>query len=383
VSDSSASTEAPDIPPSFRDAPPPRPTITWTGVGLAAVCWILYGLFYTFFIARQEPNAPFLGLLLGQLFYSLVLGLWSLPVWWVTVRTMDRVHWGWTLTAHLVLGPAYAWTGLESYLLLFRTWIGPTAVAEMEANYQWILFGNLTIYAVQFAVYHLVRSVQRLRWHEQQAAEYAAVARERELAALKAQINPHFLFNTLNLISATVHTAPEEARNMISALSELLRYALQSTHADSVSLREEVDFVKSYLDLESQRFSDRLEVNYDLAASAEAMDVSVPPMILQPLAENAIKHGISPSAEGGTIALSIDRTNEHLRVCVEDTGVGPDGPVLPENGAAPDDDAASSGSGVGLSNTSRRLQHAFGPRAALRTDSIDPHGFRVWFHIPL
>jgi sensor histidine kinase YesM len=339
------------------------------------VCWVLYALFYTFFIARQEPSAPLFGLFLGQLFYSLVLGLYSIPVWWITVRAMDRRHWGWTLAVHLLLGPLYAWLGLESYLAVFRLWIGPTAIAEVEANYQWIVFGNLTIYAVQFAVYHLVRSVQRLRWREQQAAEYAAMARERELAALKAQVHPHFLFNTLNSISATVHADPEEARDMITDLAHLLRYALDSTGENTVPLRQEIDFARAYLDLEAHRFSDRLTVKYDIGPNPADLDTPVPPMVLQPLVENAIKHGIGPSADGGTVALRVGRDDGVLRVSVADTGVGPDGDVTVTNGA-------SDTNGVGLANTNQRLIHAFGPNAHLHTESRSPHGFRVWFEIP-
>lgn len=366
-----------DEPPSpFEDAAPPRPSITWTGAGLAAACWLLYALFYTFFIARQEPAAPLLSLFIGQTLYSITLGLYSVPVWWITVRQMDRMHWGWVVGAHLLLGPLYSWIGIESYLGLVRSLAGPTAVGEMEANYQWILFGNYTIYAVQFAIYHLVRSVQRLRWREQQAAEYAALARERELAALKAQIHPHFLFNTLNSISATVHVDPEEAREMISDLAHLLRYALDSTDEDTVPLHEEVDFARAYLDLEARRFSDRLQVEYDVGPNRSDLDTPVPPMVLQPLVENAIKHGIGPSADGGTVTLRVARHNGALRVCVEDTGVGPDSeaPLANRN----DED-----SGVGLVNTNRRLTHAYGPEAKLHTEARSPQGFRVWFDVPV
>jgi len=393
-----ASDDAPvadDALPLDVDRPaPPRPRITATGVGLAALGWGLYALLYTFFIARQDPGPPFASLFLGQLTLALICGAYSVPVWWGTVRQMDRTHWGWVLAAHVGIAPGYAWLSVETYLAAMRGLAGPSVAREIAANYQWILYGTLTVYALQFTIYHLVRSVQRLRWREQQAAELAAVARERQLAALKAQINPHFLFNSLNLISATVHTAPEDARNMIAALSDLLRYALRSTDADRVALREEIGFVQAYLDLEAQRFSDRLQVRYDIAVGGDALDVPVPPMVLQPLAENAIKHGIAPREDGGTVTLSVRPVEERLRVCVEDTGAGPDGPVLPNNGleGAGNGSALSGGSatgggasapgGVGLANTTRRLQHAFGDAAALHTEPVSPHGFRVWFDVP-
>ena len=374
------------------DAPgtgsPPRPRITWTGVGMAAVCWLLYALFYAFFIARQSPEAPFAGVLVGQTLFAVVMAAASVPAWWITVRRMDDMHWGWTVAAHAVLGPLYAWGTLTVYLATMEAFFGTTVTSDIRSNFQWILFGNLTVYAVQFAIYHLVRSVQRLRWREQQAAEYAALARERELAALKAQVQPHFLFNTLNSISATVPLAPEQAREMIADLAHLLRHALDSTERHRVPLRDEIAMVRSYLDLEARRFSDRLSVTYAIDASDETLDMPVPPMVLQPLVENAIKHGIAPQARGGTVTLRVKQHNGTLRVCVEDTGVGSSSPngvsgaVIDGNDAG-SHDTPEEGAGVGLPNTARRLTHAFGPEAALHTEAVDPHGFRVWFTLPL
>jgi sensor histidine kinase YesM len=353
--------------------PPPKPRITWTGIGLAAVGWTLYALLYTFFIVRQEPEAPFIFLFLGQLIYSLILALYSVPVWGITVREMDSVHWGWVLGAHLLISPLYSWCGLESYLAVIQWMAGSRATAEVEANYQWVLYGTLVVYAVQFALYHLVRNVQRLRQKERQATELLAVAREQQLAALKAQVNPHFLFNTLNSISATLKEDPDQAREMIAKLASLMRYALDSADRDRVSLREEIDFVRRYLDLERHRFSDRLEASVDVELEDdEALDTPVPPMVLQPLVENALRHGIAPSEEGGRAAVRISENGDQIRVRVEDTGVG----------AEPDAPLADPDGGTGLVNTSTRLKRTFGPDAALHTAPNDPSGFAVWFSIP-
>ena len=358
---------APDV-----QASPPKPRITWKGIGIAAGLWLLYALLYTSFIARQEPDAPFAALLFGQLVYVLLLGLYSVPVWWLTVREMHDLHWGWALGTHFVLAPLYAWGGLESYLALVRGMAGADATAQMEANYQWILFGNLTIYAVQFAVYHLVTSVQRLRWREQQATELLARTREQELAALKAQINPHFLFNTLNSISATLKQDPDEAREMIARLAGMMRYALDSAERNLVPLREELDFARQYLALERHRFSDRLDAQVVVAVDEEALDRPVPPMVLQPLVENALRHGIAPSEEGGSVRVTVTSENDRLTVRVTDTGVGP----------PTEDPLSSDGEGVGLANTSARLERTYGPDAALQTALNDPSGFSVWFTLP-
>ena len=351
---------------------PPKPRITWTGIGLAAAGWMLYALLYTFFVVQQSPNAPFLGVFAGQLAFAFVLGLYSVPVWWLTVREMDRMHWGWTVGVHLLLGPLYAWGGLESYLFIIRTAFTASAAAEIEAQYQWIVFGNLTVYAIQFALYHLIRNVQRLRQKEQQATELLALAREQQLAALKAQVNPHFLFNTLNSISATLKRNPERAREMIAKLSGMMRYALDGPDRDLVPLREEIDFTRRYLDLERHRFSDRLEAQVDVDADADALDTPVPPMVLQPLVENALRHGIAPREEGGSVTVEVATEDDGLDVRVEDTGVGPDDK----------DPLSDSTDGTGLATTSTRLERTFGPDAALHTAENDPTGFTAWFSIP-
>ena len=366
---------APDIDDFPRDLdvqPPPKPTITWTGVGLAAGGWLLHALLYTLFIVRPEPSPPFVPVLIGQVVNSLILALYSVPVWWITVRQMDRYHWGWILGAHVLIAPLYAWLAVDSYLIIIRHLGGPGAVNEILSNYQWILFGTLTVYAIQFALYHLVRNVQRLRQKEQQATELLALAREQQLAALKAQINPHFLFNTLNSISATLKQDPDQAREMIAKLSHLLRYALDGAQQDQVPLREEIDFARRYLDLERHRFSDRLDAQVQVDAPEAALDRPVPPMILQPLVENALRHGIAPSEDGGTVRLNVVTQNDRIAVRVEDTGVGPDS----------DAPLSEESDGVGLANTSARLQRTYGPDAALHTAANDPTGFVVGFSLP-
>jgi LytS/YehU family sensor histidine kinase len=215
---------------------------------------------------------------------------------------------------------------------------------------------------------------------------------------------------------------------MLADLADLFRYVLDRAAADAVPLKDELEFAKSYLDLEAHRFHDRLDVRYDIDAPEDALDVRVPPIILQPLVENAIKHGISPSEDGGTISVSVTRESaarlaslpatqadgrpddepsangggqpegppngpvdgDLLRVEVLDTGIGPDdsfepGPVGSSNHAGrvlPSGNGAASSDGVGLTNTNRRLLHHFGSLARLYAEPVSPNGFRVWFHLP-
>ncbi len=218
-------------------------------------------------------------------------------------------------------------------------------------------------------MYHALRILHRLRVKEKQAAELQALAKESELAALKAQINPHFLFNTLNSMNAMVKRDPEETRNMIIQLGDLLRYALDSSRRDLVMLEEELAFSKAYLQLESHRFADRLAVEFDIAPGLE--HVLIPPMVLQPLVENAIKHNIGRREEGGEITIRVTAADEQVHIMVEDKGRGE---MLHQ---------VTSKTGIGLSNTTSRLEKRLGPAAALRTEDLRPTGFRVSFSVPL
>ena len=349
----------------------PKPRITGAGVGIASGLWMLYTVLLSAVITQAE-GAPFVGVLIGQSLESLIMALASLPIWWLVVREMDTMHWGWILAAHLVLTPLYTWGTVEAFIGTARLGAPEGTAETLVSRYPWLLVTHATLYIIQFAIYHLVRNVQRLRLKEQQATELLATAREQELAALKAQVNPHFLFNTLNSISATLKRDPEQAREMIAKLSGMMRYALDGSDRDHVPLRDEIDFTRRYLDLERHRFSDRLEAFVAVDADEDALDTPVPPMVLQPLVENALRHGIAPSEEGGTVTVEVTAENDRLDVRVEDTGIGSDG----------EDPLSASDDSTGLANTDTRLQHTYGPDAALHTAENDPTGFTVWFSIP-
>lgn len=349
----------------------PKPQITWRGIGIATGLWLLYTVLLAAIVTRAE-DASFVGAFLGQLFEGLILALASVPVWWLVVRQMDGLHWGWIVTAHLLIVPFYAWGTVEAFIGTARLGAPEETVETLLGRYPWLIVSHGTLYVIQFAIYHLVRNVQRLRMKEQQTTELLATAREQQVAALKAQVNPHFLFNTLNSISATLRRNPEQAREMIAKLSGMMRYALDGSEQDLVPLREEVDFARRYLDLERHRFSDRLEAHVEIEADEETLDTPVPPMVLQPLVENALRHGIAPSEEGGTVTVQVTTENDRIEVRVEDTGVGPED----------DDPLSASEDSTGLSNTSTRLEHTYGPDAALHTAENEPTGFTVWFSVP-
>ncbi len=188
--------------------------------------------------------------------------------------------------------------------------------------------------------------------------------------ALVSQINPHFLFNTLNTISSLIRIDPDTARTLLLKLSRILRRRLK-TEAHFVSLKEELDFMDDYLDIEVARFGrDKLHIVKEIAPGAT--EVVVPSMILQPLVENAIRHGIVPKIEGGTVTLRASRQNHWLTLEVKDDGVG-----IP-----PGKRNEVYGSGIGIRNVTERLRVLFGDHFVFKVQSQPGSGTSVSFEIP-
>jgi LytS/YehU family sensor histidine kinase len=213
----------------------------------------------------------------------------------------------------------------------------------------------------------------------QRQAEAAELALARaELRALRAQINPHFLFNALTTIRYFVRTDPPTARQLLLDLSQILQRALRSEQF--VPLRDEMDYVRSYLALEKARFNDRLQIEWTMAAD-DCLDQPVPVLILQPIVENAVLHGISPKPGGGQIHISIQYENGCLRLLVEDNGTGFDPCKLDE--ILSSEAAESQDSCIGLRNVDGRLRALYGSQHTLSIQSEVGRGTRVQITIPV
>jgi two-component system LytT family sensor kinase len=196
------------------------------------------------------------------------------------------------------------------------------------------------------------------------------------MEALQNQINPHFLFNTLNSVSSLVRFDPDTARELIIKLATILRRLLSSTDA-FVPLNEEVEFIDNYLDIEVVRFGrDKLHVVKELDPSS--LEVLVPSMLLQPLVENSIKHGLSSKVEGGSIFLRSRLTRRHVIVEVEDDGVGMGGAQ-----SAGKDNGVSTHSGIGMANIAERLKVLYGTAARMTVDSQPGKGTLVRLRLPI
>ncbi len=311
---------------------------------------------------------------------SVTLGDWyvwavlSLPIIWFARRfPLHRRNWPQVvvihLTASLVVSVAYVFVRaavgqLQNPLLGVTTTFWGTAEKLFLKN----SFLNLLIYWIIVSVSLAFDYYRKFRDREVRAADLERRLAEARLMALQMQLNPHFLFNTLHTISALVHRDVEQADRMIVRLSELLRAALENTGAQEVPLREELDFLRRYLEIEQTRFGDRLEVRFELAP--DTADALVPNLILQPIVENAIRHGIEPHRRHGIITLRARREADRLVLEVEDNGAGlTAGP--PQR------------LGVGLTNTRDRLEHLYGSRQRLEFHPAAAAGLQVRVVLPL
>ncbi len=224
----------------------------------------------------------------------------------------------------------------------------------------------LTISGLVTLYYHSVESARQAQLVAERAQRQAA---EAQLTLLQSQLEPHMLFNTLAHLRVLIKLRPDDAQQMLDQLIAYLRATLQASRAESHSLRAEFERLRDYLALMQVRMGSRLRVELNLPE--ELAELQVPPLLLQPLVENAIKHGLEPALEGGVLRVSAGRSPEHLTLTVEDGGVG--------LGAAP----TSNGTGFGLEQVRERLQTRYGSASRLSLNARQPHGCVAELRIPL
>jgi two-component system, LytTR family, sensor kinase len=233
-------------------------------------------------------------------------------------------------------------------------------------NFDWEMMTYWALVGVTHALrYHYEAQDRALR-----ASQLETRLVEAQLQTLQRQMQPHFLFNTLNAISALMHRDVEAADQMIARLSDLLRMSLDMVGTQEVSLKEELDFLAKYVEIEQTRFQDRLSVVYEVQPAA--LDALVPNLLLQPLVENSIKHGIGPRSGPGRVAIRAVRHEHELELEVRDDGVGLSASRLSDFNR-----------GVGLANTRSRLQHLYGAQHRFEFRQPAEGGLTVRIVIPL
>jgi len=230
---------------------------------------------------------------------------------------------------------------------------------------------DILIYLVTMSASVAFAHYRKSRERARHAIELEARLAQAKLQALRMQVNPHFLFNTLNAISTLVHTDPRLADDMITDLGELFRGSLESSDKQEISLGRELELLDRYLAIEQRRFGDRLQVQRDIAS--EVLNVFVPTLILQPLVENAIRHGIEPQSAGGKIEIRAAREGGKLRLSVANSGKKP---------VDFSTQRKSDRQGIGLSNTQERLQQLYGIEQAFSVGQSKLGGWVVEIEVP-
>jgi two-component system LytT family sensor kinase len=366
---------------SIRGAEPFRRSTMW--VVIFGV-WTVLGLLYTsqlYLGLRSEGMShSFWRLLVWQL-----VGCWlpwavvTPPILWLGRRfPLEKSVWARSLFIHLPVCVVIA--ALHTAWFAFLT-IEIKPFDEMSkpiafSNMFWGRFTSqfhleLIVYGMILGIGYAIDYYGKYRERETRASQLEAQLAQAQLQALKMQLHPHFLFNTLNGIAGLVRDNKNKiAVQMIAGLSDLLRHTLENSGKQEVSLREELEFLELYLDLQQMRFPDRLNVQMRIAP--EALDAQVPNLVLQPLVENAIRHGVALRATSGTVGVSARRDDGLLEMKVYD-----DGPGLKREWRIEESD------GIGLSNTRARLEQLYGDRYRFDVHNRDEGGVEAVIMIPL
>ncbi len=235
-----------------------------------------------------------------------------------------------------------------------------------DGLYLTVVYYLMIVSAIQaFAFY------QDYRTEKEQKLRVTAQLARAELHALKMQIHPHFLFNTLHSISSLVLEDPPKANQMIARLGDFLRLTLEHSERQFVTLKEEIEFARCYLEIEQERFSDRLQIEFDVAA--ESLTAEIPHLILQPLVENAIQHAIAPRAAHGSIKISAKRSGDTIRIEIADSGEG----IKSKNAVV-----SNNGQGVGLANVRGRLKQLYGANHKFELNNNPAGGLTAVLEIP-
>jgi two-component system LytT family sensor kinase len=320
-------------------------------------------------------------LLLGQLTVWYPIALLAPACLWLAARfRLERERWLPTLAIHLGINLAFhVCLVLISLPLEHLIWGDPIFSLRFLQTLHQRLIGRLPtdviIYWMIVGAGYAFEYYRRFREQQLQAARLELLATQLEtqlaqaqLQALKMQLHPHFLFNTLHAISALMDDDVKGARRMIARLSDLLRLTLENVGQQEVSLRQELDALERYLEIEQIRFQDRLTVR--LAVAPETLDASVPNLVLQPIVENAIRHGIAPRSSAGRIEIHAERRDGMIELQVID-----DGP-----GLQPGDEEFKEG--IGLANTRARLRQLYGDHHRIEIKDADGGGLVVKLSIP-
>lgn len=351
----------------------------WIRWLLIVLAWTMFGLFFTSqdYIRQSYYGNPF------RLGRSLAVWLGSAYLWAVLTPfiiyfarrfSIQKNHWLRGVLIHLLLGAVFSLIELLGFVLISPLVrlppLRPTFLSSYAAAFVIDFHWDILTYWSIIGLIHVFDYYRKYQERELKASQLQTQLVQAQLSALKMQIHPHFLFNTLNAIVVLVRKNNNQAAvDMLTGLSELLRYSLDSMGRQEVSLRQELVFLERYLEIERMRFSDRMKVIMKI--DQETLDARVPNLILQPLVENAIRHGIGKRSSAGLVEISATHKNGKLQLQVRDDGSG----LSP---SPPDVDKG----GIGLANTRARLEHLYGSEQVFILSNVNGGGVVATLMIP-
>jgi sensor histidine kinase YesM len=353
----------------------------WTRAGLILGVWTIIGLVFSaqwYFAAfRSEQPVPWLHALYVQMSWGYLWALATPLVLWLVRRfPIDKQNWPRNILAHLLASTLLIFIiGLISHVIVYLNYGRPMGRTYTFANSLRFAVSNYTegmgVYLLIVFLTYAYSYYQRYRQGELRASQLEAQLSQAQLQALKMQLHPHFLFNTLHSISALLHKDTEAARKMIARLGDFLRLTLENSGTQEVTLKEEMEFLRCYLEIERIRFQDRLTTRVFI--DPQALDSRLPNLILQPIVENAIRHAIAPRSTPGEIEIRAKQEDGFLRIQILDNGPG-----LPTNRSV---DSLFK-KGLGLTNTLARLDRLYGTQHRFEIVNNPGGGLAVTLEIP-
>ena len=352
----------------------------WVRATYIVAAWTVLASFLTsqMYLAYSRRDLPIRWerIFLVELIYAYVwAALTPFILWLARHFPIERWNWIRSLVVHLVASIfiGFATRVLHDLMLFFFVADsgGKFSIGKLLMNVYFMTDYGVMLYWLILLISYSFNYQRRYREGEVRATRLEAQLAQAQLQALKMQLHPHFLFNTLHSISALVHKNADAADKMIARLGDFLRLTLENSGAQEISLQEELEFLKCYLEIERIRFEDRLTIQMEI--EPQTLDARLPNLILQPIVENAIRHGISRQTSAGRIGIEARRVNGTLQVQVSDNGPG-----LSSD--------SNSGSivkvGVGLANTQARLKQLYGDEHRLDLSNATSGGLTVILEIP-
>ncbi len=343
----------------------------WTAVALISA----FNWYYWRDMGKMGNPWSWYMLIIAKLSVWYIWALLTLAILWLGRRFgLNRLGWGRWFSAHLALSIVCVGAYMITYEVIIVALLGRPMTSEVMNHYMGVLFHQhlsyfyLAYWAI-IGVDYAISYYKKFRERELRAAELERRLTTAQLEALKAQLQPHFLFNTLNMISAYMHSDVQAAEKMLTKLSDMLRLSLRQMQGQRITLKKEMELIRLYLEIQQARFRDRLEIRIDIDPSL--LDALVPCLILQPLVENSIRHGVAPYSEHARVTISATRNNGSLEMRVADTGPG-----LPLNWTD------NGENGIGLSNTRERLKQLYGDRQSFELRSRPSRGTEAIVRVP-